>query len=56
MANQSKVRILFIGNSFTARNNLPGLLAQLAAARGKQVEHRLISAGGASLRNHWNGG
>jgi hypothetical protein len=28
----------------------------LAAARGKNLEHRLISAGGASLRTHWNGG
>ncbi len=48
--------ILFIGNSFTARNNLPALIAQLAAARGHKVQHRLISAGGASLRRHWNAG
>ena len=47
---------LFIGNSFTARNDLPGLVAQLAAARGKSLQHRLISAGGASLRTHWNAG
>jgi hypothetical protein len=50
------VRILFIGNSFTARNNLPALLARLANERGRIVEHRLISAGGASLRQHFNGG
>jgi hypothetical protein len=50
------VNVLFVGNSFTARNNLPGLIAQLAAARGKILEHRLISAGGASLRRHWNAG
>jgi hypothetical protein len=49
-------RILFIGNSFTARNGLPDLIAQLAAAHGKAIEHRLISAGGASLRRHWNAG
>jgi hypothetical protein len=49
-------KILFIGNSFTARNNLPDLIAQLAAARQKTVEHRLVSAGGASLRRHWNAG
>lgn len=48
------MRILFIGNSYTARNNLPGLLARLAAERGITVEHRLISAGGASLRQHLN--
>jgi hypothetical protein len=50
------VRILFIGNSFTARNNLPGLLSRLAKERGHQVEFRLISAGGASLRQHLNAG
>src|SRR5262249_61183919 len=50
------VRALFIGNSFTARNHLPGLIAKLAAARGKSLEHHLISAGGASLRTHWNAG
>jgi hypothetical protein len=48
------LKVLFIGNSFTARNNLPGLIADLAAARGKSLQHRLISAGGASLRQHWN--
>jgi hypothetical protein len=50
------LKVLFIGNSFTARNDLPGLIARLAAARGKTLEHRLISAGGASLRTHWNAG
>jgi hypothetical protein len=50
------MKLLFIGNSFTARNNLPGLIAQLAGARGKSLQHRLISAGGASLRMHWNAG
>jgi len=57
MASASKpTRLLFIGNSFTARNDLPGLVAQLAAARDRRLEHRLISAGGASLRTHWNSG
>jgi len=50
------VRILFVGNSFTARNNLPGLLKGLAGARGVDLEHKLISAGGASLRQHLNAG
>ena len=48
--------VLFIGNSFTQRNDLPALVAELAAARGIQVRHELISAGGASLRTHWNAG
>lgn len=50
------LKMLFIGNSFTARNDLPGLIAKLLAARGKPLEHWLISAGGASLRTHWNAG
>jgi hypothetical protein len=50
------MNILFIGNSFTARNDLPGLIANLAAAHGKHLDHRLIQAGGASLRMHWNKG
>lgn len=50
------MKVLFIGNSFTARNDLPGLIAQMAEARGKHLDHRLISAGGASLRMHWNKG
>ena len=50
------LKVLFVGNSFTARNDLPGLIAKLAAARGKNLEHHLISAGGASLRTHWNAG
>lgn len=50
------IKMLFIGNSFTQRNNLPGLLAEMAAARNLSVDHELISMGGASLRSHWNAG
>src|SRR6478609_10741145 len=50
------IKILFIGNSFTQRNDLPGLLAELAAARNLCIRHKLLSRGGASLRMHWNSG
>ncbi|HEY3563229.1 MAG TPA: hypothetical protein VGL05_37440 [Kribbella sp.] len=50
------MRILFVGNSFTSNNNLPKLLKDLAAARGIEVGHKVISAGGASLRQHLNAG
>ncbi|MBM7784320.1 SGNH/GDSL hydrolase family protein [Tenggerimyces flavus] len=50
------MRILFVGNSFTARNNLPALLARLAKERGIAIEHKLVQAGGASLRQHLNSG
>jgi hypothetical protein len=52
----TRLSVLFIGNSFTARNDLPGMLASLAAAAGVRLDHRLVSAGGASLRMHWNKG
>ncbi|MBS1786215.1 MAG: SGNH/GDSL hydrolase family protein [Acidobacteria bacterium] len=56
MASKAAMKILFIGNSFTARNDVPMLIAQLAEARGHKLEHELIQAGGASLRMHWNKG
>lgn len=52
---QTSLKALFIGNSFTARNNLPAMIGQFAAAHGRDFAHRLINVGGASLRTHWNG-
>src|SRR5688572_18919948 len=49
-------RILFIGNSFTARNDVPGMIRAMATAAGRSMHCRLISRGGASLRMHWNKG
>ena len=53
-----KTRILFVGNSYTSRNNLPRLVVELAgaAAPPTQVEVASIVAGGASLKRHWNAG
>jgi len=50
------LNVLFIGNSFTARNDLPTLVELLATATDRKLKHRLISVGGASLRTHWNKG
>ena len=52
----NSLKALFIGNSFTARNDLPGLIERLAAASGARFVSQLISAGGASLNRHWNAG
>jgi hypothetical protein len=54
----SPLRLLFIGNSFTQRNDLPGMLAQLAAASNPPVEivSERVLVNGASLRLHWNAG
>ena len=50
------IKILFIGNSFTQRNDLPGMIAKMAEVREVSVQPKLISVGGASLRTHWNAG
>ena len=53
---EKTVRMLFIGNSFTTKNDLPRLLSVIAkAGKGITIEYKVISAGGASLRRHWNG-
>src|SRR5688572_30366924 len=49
-------KVLYIGNSFTSRHDLPGLVGKLANVAGLDYEHQLICAGGASLRRHWNAG
>jgi hypothetical protein len=56
--NAAPIRILFIGNSFTARNDLPSLLTAMAAQAqpAKVIESQAILANGASLRQHWNAG
>jgi hypothetical protein len=56
MAVPAPISILLIGNSFTQRNDLPGLFAAMAQERSVRIRHKLISAGGASLRRHWNAG
>ena len=57
-ATASDLRILFVGNSYTSRNQLPRLIADLAAAaeRPGRIHTEAIVAGGASLRRHWNAG
>lgn len=56
MPRAKTTRILFIGNSFTHRNDLPSQLARLGETAKINVEHHLLSINGASLRNHWNKG
>jgi hypothetical protein len=53
--NGQEKAILFIGNSFTARNDLPGMIAQMALTKAINLHHNHIFAGGAPLRRHWNG-
>lgn len=52
------MRLLFIGNSFTHRNDLPGMLTALAVAADppQEVITERVVVNGASLRLHWNAG
>jgi hypothetical protein len=43
---------LFIGNSYTQQNNLPGLFAQLSQAGGHRVVVEAVTKGGWSLKSH----
>ena len=49
---QSKTRILFIGNSLTYVNDLPGLVAALADERGLKVEWEMAARGGYRFSQH----
>lgn len=48
-------RILFIGNSYTHCNELPRQLENLYRSAGAELSTQMITAGGASLQQHWNG-
>ena len=53
---QVPVRILFIGNSLTYVNDVPGIVETFARARGAAAVCRSVVAGGFSLEDHWNQG
>ena len=46
------VRVLFIGNSYTAFNNLPATVADLAAAVGRSMDYEMRAPGGWWWRDH----
>lgn len=50
------LRVLFIGNSYTHVNDLPGMIAQLLSARGIKLEHESVTPGGATLEKQWTDG
>jgi hypothetical protein len=45
-------RVLFIGNSYTAANDLPGMVRDLADSVGRDVEIEAVVPGGWWLRDH----
>jgi hypothetical protein len=49
---RSCTRVLFIGNSFTSVNDLPGTFAKLAKSGGHKVEVGMSAPGGWTLQQH----
>jgi hypothetical protein len=47
------VHVLFVGNSLTAANDLPAMVAQLGARSGVAVEYDARTPGGYALEDHW---
>jgi hypothetical protein len=50
--NNRTVRVLFIGNSLTAANNLPGMLADIVKSHGHKLIYDAYTPGGARLVQH----
>jgi hypothetical protein len=46
-------RVLFIGNSLTYTNDVPGLVSAIGQAAGAVVTTQSITAGGYALEDHW---
>jgi hypothetical protein len=55
-ADPKPLRVLFVGNSLTAANDLPAYVTAIARVRGRTLEHATIAPGGYSLEDHWNAG
>jgi hypothetical protein len=47
------LRVLFVGNSLTATNDLPAVVSGLARATNRNLEYRTIAFGGYALEDHW---
>ena len=48
--------MLFLGNSLTAWNELPEMVAALGRARNVPIEFEAVTPGGYDLSDHWNNG
>jgi hypothetical protein len=49
-------RVLFIGNSLTAANNLPAMLEEVARQHGETIACEMVAIPDYSLEDHWRRG
>jgi hypothetical protein len=47
------MKALFIGNSYTFCNNLPGTVKYFASTAGMELEVEMVARGGETLEGHW---
>ncbi|MFO0603607.1 MAG: SGNH/GDSL hydrolase family protein [Polyangiales bacterium] len=57
----ARLRVLFVGNSYTYYNDLPMIVSRIGdaaarAGRGPSIESASVAVGGATIRNHWDTG
>jgi hypothetical protein len=56
-AETRRLHVLFVGNSLTATNDLPGMVAAFARAVGRvQIDGASYAPGGYALEDHWTDG
>ena len=50
------IRVLFIGNSLTATNNVPAIVERLGRLNSEQIVTKTVAYPNFSLEDHWNQG
>ncbi len=51
---EEPLRVLFVGNSYTYANDLPGVLRKIVeAGKVRQIRTQQLTPGGASFETHW---
>ena len=50
-----KVRVFFLGNSYTHTNNMPKMIADIAASMGDTLVYDEHTPGGYTFQSHWSG-
>lgn len=53
---EADIRVLFVGNSLTYSNDLPGVVATVAGAAGLSVATASVAAPNYALEDHWHSG
>ncbi len=52
----SAITILFVGNSLTYTNDLPGLVARIGKEKGVMIKTEMLAYPNYALEDHWNDG